>query len=95
MRFVSFLLSERKLRVLSTVLLEPQKTFSLTGLMRAAGPGNGATQRYIQQLVESEVLTVEPGRQRRYRANQAHPIFQELRAICSKVPPPDIGTQHV
>jgi hypothetical protein len=82
---VSYLLSDRQLRILSTALFEPHKTFSLTDLAQAAGPGHGATQRYVRQLLDGEVLITDTSkRQRRYQANARHPLFAELRSICGK-----------
>lgn len=85
MQTLSFLLSERQLRILKLVLADSAKTFSLTDIARAAGPGHGATQRYVQRLISSNALLVETmGKQRRYRANSFHAIYQQLRIICDK-----------
>jgi hypothetical protein len=82
---VSFLLSARQLCILSAILLAPHRSFSLTELADVAGPGHGATQRYLQQLLEAQVLAIESAkRPPRYQANIAHPIFQELCNICRK-----------
>lgn len=81
---VSFLLSDRELRILCKALLEPAKTFSLTDLANAAGPGHGATQRYLRALLDADVLVADSSKQRRYQANTAHPLFAELSSICTK-----------
>lgn len=92
MSSLSFLLSERQFRILRTVLLEPFRTFSLTDLAQAAGPGHGSTQRYVQKLLDSNMLLVDPNtRQRRYQANVAHPIYPDLRSICLKASQPGLG----
>lgn len=85
MQTLSFLFSERQLRILKLVLADSAKTFSLSEIARAAGPGHGATQRYVQRLVASNMLLVETmGKQRRYRANAFHSVYQQLRVICDK-----------
>lgn len=82
---LSFLLSDRQLRILKLVLADSTKAFALSDIARTAGPGHGATQRYVQRLVSAEVLLVEQiGKQRRYRANPFHLIYQQLRVICDK-----------
>jgi hypothetical protein len=64
--------------------LEPAKTFSLTDLVNAAGPGHGATQRYVRVRLDADVLVADSSKQRRYQANTAHPFFAELSSICRK-----------
>lgn len=79
---ISFLVSERQQRVLTAVLLRPGDEFSLTAIMKIAGPGHGATQRYVDELVRvGLVRVVRASGQKRYLANPDHHIYTELCAI--------------
>lgn len=82
---ISFLMTPRQQRILSTTLLSPDASFSFSDLLRSAGPGHGATQRYLKQLVVEKVLIVDNERpQPRYGANTAHPLYAELHALLAK-----------
>lgn len=83
---LQFLLTERQQRILATVLLRPEKDFSLAELIDAAGAGgHGSTQNYVKLLVMSGVVeSFEVRRRPRYRANSKHPIHVELASICRK-----------
>lgn len=68
-----------------TIVRRAGASFSFSDLLRRAGPGHGATQRYLKQLVVDEVLIVDNERpQPRYGANTAHPLYAELRALLAK-----------
>jgi predicted nucleotidyltransferase len=64
---------------------QPERTFATSELIALAGSGSGAVQRELQRLLDSQLVTVTVlGRQKRYQANSAAPIFAELRAIVDK-----------
>lgn len=86
MNSLQFLLTERQQRILATVLLRPEKDFSLAELIDAAGAnGHGSTQNYVKLLVEAGIVeTFQERRRPRYRANSKHPIYTELANICRK-----------
>lgn len=86
MNSLQFLLTERQQRILATVLLRPERDFSLAELIDAAGAGgHGSTQNYVKLLVKSGVVeSFEVRRRPRYRANLKHPIHVELASICCK-----------
>lgn len=79
------LFSRTQQRVFSLVFGQPERAFTTSELIALAGSGSGAVQRELQRLVESKlVVSTVAGRQKRYRANSAAPIFEELRAIVEK-----------
>lgn len=86
MSTLKFLLSERQQRILATILLRPERDFSLSELIEAAGPGgHGSTQNYVKSLLEAGIIeSFEVRRRPRYRANRKHPIHIELASICRK-----------
>ena len=86
MNNLKFLLTERQQRILATLLLRPERDFSLAELIDAAGAGgHGSTQNYVKSLLEGGVIeSFEVRFRQRYRANTKHPIYPELAAICRK-----------
>ena len=86
MNSLGFLLTACQQRILATVLLRPERDFSLAKLIDAAGAGgHGSTQNYVKLLVEAGVIeSFEVRRRPRYRANPKHPIHVELASICRK-----------
>ena len=72
-------------RVLSRLFGEPGRSYSVSELIQATGSGSGAVQRELARLAGSGLLTVEQvGNQKRYRANPAAPIHDEIAAIVRK-----------
>lgn len=73
-------------RVLSTVLAQPDRSFTLQDLLRRAAAGRGSAQQQIDRLVDAGVLLDEPrhGRQRNIRANTEFFLYPELRSIALK-----------
>lgn len=85
MSLADFLLSPREQRLLGLLLLNPQRSFSLTELLEHAGAGRGAGQLAVKRLLDAGVLMDEPvGRQRQIRINPQFPLYPELRSICLK-----------
>lgn len=72
-------------RVLALLFGQPSRSFHFNELMRLAGSGKGGLQRELRSLTESGLASVtKVGNQKRYQANQASPIFDELCAIVQK-----------
>lgn len=79
------LFSRTQQRVFSLVFGQPERAFSTSELIALAGSGSGAVQRELERLLDSKlVVATTSGRQKRYQANAAAPIFHELRAIVDK-----------
>lgn len=69
----------------SLVFGQPERAFATSELIALAGSGSGAVQRELERLIDTElVVSTTIGRQKRYQANAAAPIFGELRAIVEK-----------
>ncbi len=85
MSIVDFLLTPAQQRILAPLLLNPQRKFMLTELVRYGGTGRGGTQDFIQRLIKSGVLRDEKlGNVRQISINSDFPLFAELRSICLK-----------
>jgi predicted nucleotidyltransferase len=82
---VDALFSRTQQRVFSLLFGQPERAFTMSELIALAGSGSGAVQRELQRLVDSKlVAATAAGRQKRYQANSAAPIFEELRSIVEK-----------
>jgi predicted nucleotidyltransferase len=85
MSIASFMFSDRQQRVLRTLILKADEQFSVSDLLRVAGPGNGATQRILDTLEDAGIVhKTARGNQRLYAINRENPIYPELRSICLK-----------
>lgn len=72
-------------RVLGALYGQPQRSFTVSELIASIGSGSGAVQRELAKLVASGLLTMQPvGNQKRYQANPAAPIHEELIGIVQK-----------
>jgi predicted nucleotidyltransferase len=72
-------------RVLALLFGQPDRTFLISDLIELAGSGSGAVQREVSRLAASGLVeTVEIERRKKYRANRAAPIFDELCSIVEK-----------
>ena len=72
-------------RVLALLFGQPNRSFHVNELMRLTGSGKGGLQRELRRLTEPGLVSVtNVGNQKRYQANQASPIFDELCAIVQK-----------
>lgn len=72
-------------RVLAPLFGHPDQSFIQQELIERAGGGSGAIRRELARLVESGlVIMTHVGKQKHFQANQAAPIFQELRGIVLK-----------
>jgi predicted nucleotidyltransferase len=72
-------------RVLALIFSHPECTFYTSEIVRSVHSGVGAVQRELTRLERSGLVSVELiGNQKHYRANQASPIFAELRGLIEK-----------
>lgn len=73
-------------RVLTLIFGSVGESFTVSDLIREARCGSGAVQREVAKLAEAGLITMTPvGNQKRYQANPAAPIFEELRRIVMKL----------
>jgi len=71
--------------VLSTFVLNPERSFYLLELIRLLGCGRGAVQREVSRLKKAGIITcTRIGNQIHYSANTDNLIYIELRSIFSK-----------
>jgi predicted nucleotidyltransferase len=72
-------------RVLALIFGHPERSFYTSEVVRSVGCGVGAVERELAKLAGSGLVSIERiGNQKHYRANQAAPIFAELRGIIDK-----------
>lgn len=85
MPLTAVLFSESQSRLYRWLFGEPSRSFHLSELRRLTGLGSASLQRELRKLVEAGLVTSEyVGNQRRFQANPASPIHQELVAIVRK-----------
>jgi predicted nucleotidyltransferase len=79
------LFSRVQQRVLALIFGHPERSFYISEIVRKVHSGSGAVERELSKLESSGLVTVERiGNQKHYRANQAAPIFEELRGLVEK-----------
>jgi predicted nucleotidyltransferase len=79
------LFSKVQQRVLALIFGHPERSFYTSEIVRHVHSGVGAVARELSKLERSGLVTVERiGNQKHYRANQAAPIFEELRGLVEK-----------
>jgi len=72
-------------RVLGLFFGQPGRSFHGNEVMHLTHSGKGGLQRELRRLTDSGLLTVTAlGNQKRYQANAASPIFEELCSIVQK-----------
>src|SRR6266436_2223271 len=72
-------------RVLALIFGHSQRSFYVSEIVRNVHSGVGAVERELSKLERSGLVSVERiGNQKHYRANQAAPIFEELRGLIEK-----------
>lgn len=85
MATLDFLMTKGMQSVLGQVLLHPDRSFSLSDLIRASGGGHGSTQKIVGSLISAGVLNDRRvGNQRLFRVNPEHPLYPELHSISLK-----------
>lgn len=84
-RIAATLFGKTRRALLARLFLEPQREYRLRELARLAGISAGSVQQELRQLVAADLVERrESGREVRYRANAASPVFGELRALVEK-----------
>lgn len=74
-----------RLRVLSLLFGQPERRFQTSEIIRLADSGFGAVHRELERLTHAGILEVSAvGNGKFYQANQASPLFNELRHIVLK-----------
>jgi len=72
-------------RVLALIFGHPERSFYTSEIVRTVRSGVGAVERELAKLQKSGLVTVQRiGNQKHYRANQAAPIFEDLRGLVEK-----------
>ena len=85
MSIADALLSDSQSRVFRWLFGQPERSYHLSELKRLTGLGSASLQRELNRLTESGLLTSERvGNLRRFQANAASPIFQELVGLTRK-----------
>jgi predicted nucleotidyltransferase len=79
------LFSKVQQRVLALIFSHPERSFYTSEIVRKVRSGVGAVDRELSKLERSGLVTVDRiGNQKHYRANQAAPIFEDLRGLVEK-----------
>lgn len=79
------LLGQTRSRVLSALLLHPERSLHVRELARVAHTSPGSLHRELRTLAElGLVMRQEAGRQVHYRANVQSPVFAELAGLLRK-----------
>ena len=72
-------------RVLGVLFGNPGRSFYANELIALARSGTGAVQRELARLESAGLVTASRvGKQKHYQANQASPVFRELRSLVLK-----------
>src|SRR5436305_8568644 len=81
----SALFSKVQQRVLALIFMHPEHSFYTSEIIRNVRSGVGAVQRELSKLERSGLVCVQRvGNRKHYQANQAAPIFEELRGLVEK-----------
>jgi predicted nucleotidyltransferase len=79
------LLGRTRTRVLSLLLGRPERSFYFREMKRSLGSGSGVLQRELLHLTEIGILIrTQVGNQVHYQANQASPVYEDLRRFLTK-----------
>jgi predicted nucleotidyltransferase len=79
------LLTRTQQRVLGSLFGHPERSYYASELIREAGTGSGAAQRELARLEASGLIVANRiGHQKHYQANDASPLYSELRNIVLK-----------
>jgi len=72
-------------RVLALIFSHPERSFYTSEIVRNVQSGVGAVERELTKLQASGLVTVQRiGNQKHYQANQAAPIFEDVRGLVEK-----------
>lgn len=81
----SVLFGKTRLAILSLLLLQQERSFYVREIIELIGMGRGNVQRELNHLAEAGILTRKRiGNQVHYKANEASPIFPELKSLLVK-----------
>jgi predicted nucleotidyltransferase len=82
---IDALFTSTQQRLLTLLFGQPDRTFFTREIIELVQSGTGAVQRELLRLTGAGlVLTTNQGNQKHYQANQAAPVFDELRGIVLK-----------
>ena len=81
----SALFSGVQLRLLSLLIGNPDRAFTISEIIKLARSGTGAVQRELKKLASAGLVTlVSTDHRKLYQANKQAPIFEELNRIILK-----------
>ncbi|WP_297004057.1 nucleotidyltransferase domain-containing protein [Thalassolituus sp. UBA6592] len=79
------LFTKAQQKVLALLFGQPDKSFYLNEVVRAAGMGKGVISRELTKMADAGLLTVvKQGNQNHYQANPASPVYAELVSLVKK-----------
>lgn len=83
---VDFLFTPSVQRMLAAALMHPGREYTLEEMLSIAATGRGNTQRQLERLLDSGVMSEgqRQGRQRRIAVNRHHFLHPELESIACK-----------
>jgi predicted DNA-binding protein YlxM (UPF0122 family) len=83
--FTGLIASKMRIKLLTRFFFNPLTRAYLRELAKEFNVSSNAVREELNQLTRTQLLTSEKnGRQILYRANQAHPLFPELRSMVTK-----------
>ena len=84
-KVASTLFGKTRQAVLTRLLESPTRPFYLRELSRLTGISSGALKQELDALLRADLITrIENGNRVNYLANQASPVFEELRSLILK-----------
>ena len=79
------LFTQTQQRILGLIFGQPNRDFAVSELITATGSGSGAVQRELAKLTAAGLLSIRrSGNQKRYQADPAAPIHDELVSMIRK-----------
>ncbi len=79
------LFTQTQQRVLGLVFGQPNRSFTVSEVIAASDGGSGAIHRELRRLADTGLVTTQHvGNQKRYQADPASPVFDELVGIIQK-----------
>lgn len=85
MMLKSLITSETRVKLLMRLFLNPDMSGYLRQLAKEFGESTNSIRLELNKLTEAKILSVETqGRNKVYRANRQHPLFNDIRNIVVK-----------
>ncbi len=85
MMLKSLITSETRVKLLMRLFLNPDMSGYLRQLAKEFGESTNSIRLELNKLTEAKLLSVETeGRNKVYRANKKHPLFEDIRNIVVK-----------